>query len=164
MSKRGPASLTSSLLAEKGAAAPTVGQAARPADPATMPPPPAFDLPAAAPPTHPPHAAALDDSAPRRGKASRVRVTMRIDPERHFRLRLVAAHLNQSTQDVLSLALDAYLDQVAPAVSNSAGGNPVAGERGRVPHTMYRLNPSDVAGTTEIVTRPRRAPKDPKIR
>ncbi len=160
MNNRGPASLTSSLLAEKGAAIPTVGPVDGSARPTTIPPPPAGDIAATARPTQPPETAPFDDATPRRDKADRVRVTLRIDPERHFRLKLVAAHLNQNTQDVLSVALDSYLDQVAPAVINSAAAGRLAGESGQVRHTMYRLNPTDVAGTTEFVARPRRAPRD----
>ena len=162
MRNRGPASLTSSLLAEKGTAMPTVGQAAQLADPAPM--PPACEVAAAAIPNHRQHSSRLDGSAPRRDQAGRVRVTMRVDSERHFRLKLVAAHLNQSTQDILTAALDAYLDQVAPAVINSAEGDPVAVEGSQVRHTMYQLKPADVAGTTEFVTRPRQAPRDPEVR
>ncbi len=160
MNKRGPASLTSSLLAEKGTAVPTVDPVDGPAMQATIPPPPAVDVAPSATPTQPPDAAPFADATPRRDKSDRVRVTMRIDPERHFRLKLVAAHLNQSTQDVLSVALDSYLDQVAPAVINSAAAGRLAGESGQVRHTMYQLNPTDVAGTTEFVARPRRAPRD----
>ena len=160
MNKRGPAPLTSSLLAEKGTAVPTVGPVDGQARHATIAPPRAIDGAATATPTHLPDAAPFADATPRRDKSDRVRVTMRIDPERHFRLKLVAAHLNQSTQDVLSTALDCYLDQVAPAVINNAAAGRLAGESGRVRHTMYQLNPTDVAGTTEFVARPRRAPRD----
>ncbi len=149
MTKKRPAALTSSLLAAKGKASPTASLA--------TPDMPAFGAPGAAggPPSNSPA-----EAGPKTDKPGRAKLTMRLDRERHFRLKLVAAHLNQSTQDVLSVALDSYLDQVAPAVINSAAAGRLAGESGQVRHTMYQLNPTDVAGMTEFVARPRRAPRD----
>ena len=69
MNKREPASLTSSLLAEKGTAVPTVDPVDGPAMQATIPPPPAVDVAPSAPPTQPPDAAPFADATPRRDKA-----------------------------------------------------------------------------------------------
>ena len=44
----------------------------------------------------------------------RRRLTLRLDPERHMRLKLAAAHLDLSLQDILIAALDAYLAREAP--------------------------------------------------
>jgi hypothetical protein len=44
----------------------------------------------------------------------RRRLTLRLDPERHMRLKLAAAHLDISLQDILIAALDAHLAREAP--------------------------------------------------
>ena len=46
--------------------------------------------------------------------------TLRLDRERHLRLKLLAAHLHLSAQEMLIEALDAYLDQAVPqAIRNN---------------------------------------------
>ena len=45
----------------------------------------------------------------RRTRDPRVRVTLRLDENRHLRLRLTAAHRNQTMQDAMMDALDGYL-------------------------------------------------------
>ncbi|MEM6832913.1 MAG: hypothetical protein AAF562_04755 [Pseudomonadota bacterium] len=40
--------------------------------------------------------------------------TFRMDESRHFRLRLLSAHQNRSSQKIMEAALDAYLDTHAP--------------------------------------------------
>ncbi|RMF12162.1 MAG: hypothetical protein D6763_01455 [Alphaproteobacteria bacterium] len=49
------------------------------------------------------------------GKPSRKRVamTLRLDQQRHLRLRILSAHINRSSQDILTEALDRFLDQFA---------------------------------------------------
>ncbi len=54
------------------------------------------------------------DNAPATG--DRARVTLRLDATRHLRLKLAAAHLQQSLQDVLTDALDGHLDRVVPGL------------------------------------------------
>jgi hypothetical protein len=44
----------------------------------------------------------------------RRRLTLRLDPERHMRLKLAAAHLDISLQEMLIAALDAHLAREAP--------------------------------------------------
>ena len=44
----------------------------------------------------------------------RRRLTLRLDPERHMRLKLAAAHLDLSLQEILIAALDAHLSREAP--------------------------------------------------
>lgn len=85
-----PAKLTSHLLARKGGAAPAV-----------------LGTPTPQPASHARPAAGRKDSTP-------ARLTLRLDEQRHLRLKLTAAHLQQSLQAVLSEALDRYLDQVSP--------------------------------------------------
>ncbi|HXQ51797.1 MAG TPA: hypothetical protein VN802_11935 [Stellaceae bacterium] len=51
----------------------------------------------------------------RRGRdEGRVRVAMRLEEPRHRRLRLAAAHMQQSLQAVILAALDHYLDRIVP--------------------------------------------------
>ena len=46
--------------------------------------------------------------------------TLRLDRERHLRLKLLAAHLHLSAQEMLIEALDAYLDKAVPqAIRNN---------------------------------------------
>lgn len=86
-----PAKLTSHLLARKGGAAPAALGA------------------------HTPQPAPRTRTAlPGRNTGAPARLTLRLDERRHLRLKLTAAHLQQSLQAVLSEALDRYLDQVSP--------------------------------------------------
>ncbi len=107
----GPAALTSALLVRKGAAVPA-GYVALAAS--------ARALRAVSP--EPASAAdAEPQSKRRRVRAApdpRTRLSLRLDPERHLKLKLSAAHLQQSLQDLLTAALDGYLEQVGPAVMN----------------------------------------------
>ena len=45
----------------------------------------------------------------RRDRHGRARISLRLDPARHRRLRLASVHLDASIQDILTAALDAYL-------------------------------------------------------
>lgn len=51
-----------------------------------------------------------------RGSDDRVRVTLRVSRQRHLQLRLAAAHLDKSQQQILSEALDRYLADMAPSL------------------------------------------------
>jgi len=51
---------------------------------------------------------------------ARFKYTLRLDPDRHLRVRLVAAHLERSMQDIMTTALDTYLERAATQVQ---GGN-----------------------------------------
>lgn len=97
------AALTSSLLARKGFAAPSGPLPFQTATPAPAP-RAASPLPRDAQPRP-----AAKKAAPAGGKSRRVALTLRLDPERHLRLRLLAAHQHMSSQDILSAALDQYL-------------------------------------------------------
>jgi len=59
-------------------------------------------------------AAAFGDTSATDGERSRVSV--RLDRDRHFKLKLTAAHLESSLQDVITDALDRYLEQLGPEV------------------------------------------------
>jgi hypothetical protein len=112
------ASLTSSLLATKGEASPAGFLA--PAD---------LSLPfvhSGMRPTLVPAPAGSSGGGPKarkRGAAPstsdrmrQVHISFRIDPQRHLRLKLVAAHRKQSLRDCLIEAVDLYLDGIAPTV------------------------------------------------
>lgn len=56
---------------------------------------------------------------PAKPVGSRAKLSVRLDPDRHLRLKLAAAHLQRSSQTIMLEALDAYLAKAAPAI----GGN-----------------------------------------
>ncbi len=53
----------------------------------------------------------------KRDRTGRVRLSVRLDPQRHFKLRLIAAHRRLHIQDALTDAIDAY---VSHAVDDGA--------------------------------------------
>jgi hypothetical protein len=53
--------------------------------------------------------AAPEPGALRRDRMGRVRHSLRLDPQRHLRLKLLAAHTQQSLQEILLAALDDHL-------------------------------------------------------
>ena len=55
---------------------------------------------------------------PRRGGSAKV--SLRLDPDRHQRLRIAALHQRRSGQQLLLAALDAYLDRSALTVLDGA--------------------------------------------
>lgn len=84
------ATLSSNLLARKGAAQPSPAAAQTPN----------LTPVRGAPQTH------------ERAGGARVRISLRLDPARHRRLRLAAVHLDRPLQDLLVAAIDQYLDQL----------------------------------------------------
>ena len=120
MSMGGPAVLSSALMARKGSAAPTGYTAMRPQD---------VNVTRSAnenagnpsPVTKPPvtTAAATDIRGPTSTDSRRMRVSVRLDRERHLKLKLTSAHLQNSLQDIIVDALDRYLEQISPEVLRS---------------------------------------------
>jgi hypothetical protein len=51
-----------------------------------------------------------------RNSAKRVRVSLRLDTDRHLRLKLVATHLNRTLQSVFVQAVDEFFERHAPNV------------------------------------------------
>jgi hypothetical protein len=49
----------------------------------------------------------------------RKKLSLRLEPMRHFRLKLVSYHLGISAQELLTRALDRYIDAVAPELAQS---------------------------------------------
>lgn len=112
------ARLTSSLLSRKGSALPVPESTQRGGMVET-------DVNADAPllvakPARgtPPHTLSRDGAnRPRQQSAKdRVRVSLRLDPDRHRRLKLVAMQRERTLQSILSEALDGYLKRCAPDV------------------------------------------------
>lgn len=114
--------LSASLLAAKGTARPAqrTGQAygqpralfdvqQAPAAPATQQKEPSTAKTASV--------AAAPSTAPSGKKAA---FTFRMDEHRHFRLRLLSAHQNRSSQKIMEEALDAYLETHAPQTESLA--------------------------------------------
>ena len=71
-------------------------------------------------------------STPRCPKQTRRRaLTLRLAPDRYLRLKIFGVYTDRSVQDILTAALDAYLDQAAPSVGLGCpclnGSTPVAG-------------------------------------
>lgn len=107
MSKIGAAAvLTADLLARKGVAVPT-GFATNSLMEGSL------NVSAPYPTVRTPRPVARD--CPSEGE-QRARITLRLDRERHLRLRLTAAHLRSNLQTILIDALDRYLDQIGPEV------------------------------------------------
>lgn len=99
-----PARLTGALLARKGTASPADGLAGA-----------AMALSQPLPPWSVPRPVAVRESArnphPAPGQPEeRVAMTLRLDPSRHTRLKICAARRNRTSQDVVTEALDAYLE------------------------------------------------------
>ncbi len=137
MSALRPTRLTGALLTREGMAGPS----AAPASPADMvewmpgqPPRPAATPPPPAPPEPTPLRADLSDrigpkkseskakesvpTAPR-STEKRVRVSLRLDVDRHLRMKLVATHLNSTMQSLFTQAIDEYFERHIPDMSDA---------------------------------------------
>lgn len=116
-----PARLTAALLARKGNALPTGGFAHSRLD--RLPPPASAPKPDRQPWAAPgPDEAAREPSRPAQPEPcrsigetedERVAFTLRLDRDRHARLRILAAKRGRSGQEMLVKALDAYLEACA---------------------------------------------------
>ena len=113
-----PARLTAALLARKGHALPTGGFAHARLD--RLPPPAGcskpdrqpWAAPASAEPQPTPPRLATRRST-RDADPDRIAFTLRLDRDRHARLRILAAKRGRSGQEMLIKALDAYLEACA---------------------------------------------------
>jgi hypothetical protein len=117
MSKNRPAILSSALVARKGKAEPTGDTPVRPQDIVSA--VYANQSPEASNSSRPrPVLAPVPSSnhGPDSTDGRRARVSVRLDRERHLKLRLTAAHLDNSLQDIMTDALDRYLEQISPDV------------------------------------------------
>ena len=116
------ATLTSSLLARKGTAVPSAFA------PTAMPPVPPAPTPSA--PTPPaaaarktPRAANIGGAVarPKRDGTGRIKMSLRLKPDLHLKLKLVAAFRRESAQKLLVAAIERYLDQIVPYGSDDMG-------------------------------------------
>ena len=116
------ASLKGALLARKGTATPTAEtppKLMRQQEPGK-----AADAPNAAAgagadrpaPVRPPaQSAPAADQGPKASTGGeRIRLSVRLEAETHRRLKLLSAYTQDSIQDILAHAIDAYIEQVAP--------------------------------------------------
>ena len=139
------AALTSSLLARKGAAVPSAFSptAMPPMPPMAKPPapkPPAPKPPAPKPPA-PPAAATRKTAAaaggavtqPKRDGTGRIKMSLRLTPDQHLKLKLVAAFRRESAQKLLVTAIERHLDQVAPRSCRTSC--PISRDRPVAPNT-----------------------------
>lgn len=125
------ASLSSTLLVRKGAAAPSSYAAPSPAalDSVTAMSPirpimngrhphgsdtyTAPQIAAPPPPRKQPRKQALDHNG-------RVRLSVRFDQDQHTKLQLASVHTKRSMRDLIATAVDSYLRQIAPNVRHGA--------------------------------------------
>lgn len=133
MSALKPTGLTSGLLTRKGMASPSAAppgrrhivesKQARPSPLDETPPSPETPEPI-------PLRAGLSDwiseskaeenlpTAPRSAE-KRVRVSLRLDVDRHLRMKLVATHLNRTLQSLFTQSIDEYFERHAPDTSDA---------------------------------------------
>jgi len=81
----------------------------------------------------------------------RKKLSLRLEPMRHFRLKLVSYHLGLTAQELMTRALDEYIDHVAPelaqttplAVTATREAEAPAGEEraGDTPAAGFQLSP-----------------------
>ena len=102
------ATLTSSLLARRGAAVLSTFA------PTAMPP-----APPAAVARKAPQAADTGGAVarPKRNGTGRIKMSLRLKPDLHLKLKLVAAFRRESAQKLMVAAIERHLDQVAPSVA-----------------------------------------------
>jgi hypothetical protein len=132
-----PARLTGTLLTRKGSAAPSVApsshdnpvetmrprtaqssEATRPADPKAA--APRKKLSDWIGPPKQKRAGAEPGPGEQRPAGPRIRVSLRLDMERHLRLKLVATHLNCTLQSLFTQAIDEYFERHTPDVLEAA--------------------------------------------
>ncbi len=112
MSMSRPAVLSSAMVARQGAAAPTGYTPIRPQDiNATR---TAQKTAGNLRPAIAPVAVIVGGSSST--DSERTRVSVRLDRDRHLKLKLTAAHLRNSLQDIITDALDRYLEQIGSEI------------------------------------------------
>ena len=113
--KSGASPLTASLLARKGTAMPSRLFAVAPPPAAPRIAEPRIVEPRIVEPRPTALAAAPSTALSRKNiLKNRRRITLRLDPDQHMRLKLAGAHLGMSLQDIMIAALDAHLVREAP--------------------------------------------------
>ena len=119
MSALKPARLTGALLTRKGMAAPSAAPATRvnmvgSAPAHREPDPPVANLSDWIAPNSGGTETVERASKNKRPSEKRVRVSLRLDGERHVRLKLVATYLNRTLQSIFTQAIDEFFERHAP--------------------------------------------------
>jgi len=150
MSAKSPTRPSSDLLSRKGMASPSAGPESRAnmvrvlgtrAPDLTVAPPPGRAEPA------PSRSKLADWIAPEQASRKRVRVSLRLDEDRHARLKLVSTQRDCTLQSIFTQALDEYFDRHAPDLQDLT-----ARLRGRArakPANSARKSKSRAKRTTE---------------
>lgn len=113
MSAKVPARLPNDLLSRKGMASPSAGPETRVNMVGSL----GTNAPDAVPgrlTPAPPRGKLADWIAPEHRSQRRIRVSLRLDEDRHARLKLVATQRDCSLQSIFTQALDEYFDRHAP--------------------------------------------------
>jgi hypothetical protein len=81
----------------------------------------------------------------------RKKLSLRLEPMRHFRLKLVSYHLGLTAQELMTRALDQYIDHVAPELAQTtplavtatreAEGSPAEERAGETPAPGFHVSP-----------------------
>jgi hypothetical protein len=125
MQTKGPANLSSSLLARKGQANPSPSGRYSSVPAATFVAHPANANDRVVPAPLPVHEEPRDDadefdaSAQAKrpvGEGARIAMTVRLDHETHRRLRLLSAHTNKSSQEIFTEALESYMKRMSARI------------------------------------------------
>ncbi len=133
MSALKPTGLTSGLLTRKGMASPSAAppsrahivesKQARPSLLDETPPSPETPepIPLRAGPSDWISESKAEENLPTvpRSAGKRVRVSLRLDVDRHLRMKLVATHLNCTLQSLFTQAIDEYFERRAPDTSDA---------------------------------------------
>ncbi len=133
MSALKPTGLTSGLLTRKGMASPSAAppsrthivesKQARPSPLDETPPSPATPepIPLRAGPSDWISESKAEENLPTapRSAGKRVRVSLRLDVDRHLRMKLVATHLNRTLQSLFTQSIDEYFERHAPDTSDA---------------------------------------------
>lgn len=118
------------VLVERAALAQEVAAAAPmpPVESQAPAPAPALAVVADAPPVGTATAARLARESAKQARTGKAAFTLRLDSERHLRLRLASAVANRSGQQIVGEALDAFLAQIPGLDTLVAGARPPVGK------------------------------------
>jgi len=85
---------------------------------------------------------------------TRKKLSLRLDRVRHFRMKLVAYHLGVSAQEMMTRALDSYIEKVAPDMAHT---KPLPSRESAVPAGHVSADVRSVTPSTASQTRNRLA-------
>ena len=76
----------------------------------------------------------------------RKKLSLRLEPMRHFRLKLVSYHLGLTAQELMTRALDEYIDHVAPELAQTTPLAVTATREAEAPAGEERVGDTPAAG------------------